>query len=67
MTTAQSFPLTPTDVMLAAVIALNAYSRNVRNPDITRSVCMLRTDLVQATLVREDGDMSVISSAAYGR
>ena len=25
-TTAQSFPLTPTDVILAAVIALNAYS-----------------------------------------
>ena len=26
MTTAQSFPRTPTDVMLGAVIALNAYS-----------------------------------------
>lgn len=27
MTTAQSFPLTPNDVMFAAVIALNAYSK----------------------------------------
>lgn len=26
MTTAQAFPLTPTEVMLAAVMALNAYS-----------------------------------------
>ena len=28
-TTAQSFPRTPTEVMLAAVIALNAYSENI--------------------------------------
>jgi hypothetical protein len=29
MTTAQSLPRTPRDVMFAAVIALNAYSGNV--------------------------------------
>jgi hypothetical protein len=28
-TTAQSFPLTPTDMMFAAVIALNAYSVHI--------------------------------------
>lgn len=30
ITTAQSFPRTPTDVMFAAVIALNAYSNDRR-------------------------------------
>ena len=64
MTTAQSFPLTPTDVMLAEVMALKAYS------EITLAVVpfifhfTLRTDLIEATLIREDGNVSVEARAA---
>jgi hypothetical protein len=72
MTTAQSLPLTPTDVMLAAVMALNAYSCNNVNyclPGAELSneavVLTLHTDLVETTLVREDGNVSVISCTSY--
>lgn len=86
-TTAQSLPLTPTDVMFAAVIALNAYSvilHHTRQPPATCFVTSIvaatssvernrraasdgrsvRTDLVQTTLVGEDGNVSVVACAS---
>ena len=70
MTTAQLLPRTPIDVMLAAVMALKAYSAcdnmislislksrivNLRR----RQRIGPRTNLVEATLIGEDGDVSV--------
>ena len=68
MTTAQLFPLMPTEVMLAAVIALKAYSREdvsgLRDGEEGGSS---HTDLVETTLVREDGDVSVKTRAACAK
>ena len=66
-TTAQSFPRTPTDVMFAAVMALNAYSRHGvhrQPPSAAMHVLRIRrTDLVESALIAEDGDVSVEASA----
>ena len=59
MTTAQSFPLTPIEVMFAAVMALKAYSTHRERP-VMNELPLPLTDLVQSTLIREDGDMTVI-------
>lgn len=70
ITTAQSFPRTPTDVMLAAVMALNAYSvfAACQPPSSRHRVeHIARTDLVKTPLVTEDGDVSVVSRASYDR
>lgn len=56
--------------MFAAVIALNAYSTfptRVSNVRVVRTVETeggLRTNLVEATLIREDGNVSVEACAA---
>lgn len=76
MTTAQSFPLTPMEVMLAAVMALKAYSKDsVSGHDHSTRVEILsqyearsssgkiHTNLVQSTLIREDSDMSVVGAS----
>lgn len=67
-TTAQFFPLTPTEVIFAAVMALNAYSddeNRVELATISRSMSdgFSPTDLIEAPLIREDRDMSIISGA----
>lgn len=69
MTTAQFFPRTPTDVMFAAVIALKAYSGAVSEALLYTPVGRSdpwreRTDLVETTLVGEDGNVSVIACAS---
>ncbi len=67
MTTAQSFPLTPIDVMFAAVMALKAYSGIIGSVKLIQNACggwCQRTDLVEAALVGEDGDVSVETCAA---
>ena len=67
MTTAQSLPRTPSDVMFAAVIALNAYStwRPVSEAwGEEAKGTRMRTDLVEAALVREDGNVSVVACAS---
>ena len=69
---AQCFPLTPIDVMLAAVMALKAYSvfhitlsaplPNLKKvPRQVSNVKKNHTNLVKTPLIREDGDMSIIS------
>ena len=67
ITTAQSFPRTPTEVMLAAVMALNAYSeQRVRRGVLPgpRMRMATLTDLVQTALFGEDGNVSVVTCAA---
>jgi hypothetical protein len=64
ITTAQSLPLMPTDMMFAAVIALNAYSNQTYVNLESWKNFKLRTDLVQSSLVREDGNMPVVGRAA---
>lgn len=68
MTTAQFLPRTPTDVMLAAVMALNAYSVELMVSSGLSRVYALksarRTDLVETSLVRENGDVPVVACAA---
>ena len=59
ITTAQFLPRTPTEVMLTAVIALNAYSVPGQLARAERSTCSSHTNLIQTTLVREDGEMSI--------
>lgn len=85
-TTAQSFPLTPSEVMFAEVMALNAYSRCQRVYRVSQSSWHPprphseriehrqgrhcgeeHTDLVQTSIVREDGDMSVVTCASCSR
>ena len=80
-TTAQFLPLIPTDVILAAVIALKAYSisavnvgqisvtadiSRVENADLRGAVQTL-TDLIETSLIREDSDVSIIARATYQR
>jgi len=70
MTTAQSLPRTPSDVMLAAVMALKAYSGgardwHVRTEEGDSGRASMHTDLVQAALVGEDGDVAVVACASY--
>lgn len=65
MTTAQSLPRTPTDMMLAAEMALKAYSAVVSaalSGPIDTQVGYFRklTDLVQATIVGEDGNVTIV-------
>jgi hypothetical protein len=66
MTTAQSLPRTPTDVMFAAVMALNAYSVWCKSGValVERSWAGAHTDLVETTLIRENGNVSVVACAA---
>jgi hypothetical protein len=70
MTTAQLFPRTPIEVMLAAVMALKAYSAcdsMISLISLTLRIVNMRkrqrigprTNLVEASLVGEDGDVSV--------
>lgn len=78
-TTAQSLPRTPTDMMLAAVMALKAYSiQAVSSVDghrcettghdrswfrsTARTRREKRTDLIQAAIVGEDGDVTIVGT-----
>lgn len=75
-TTAQSLPRTPTDRMLAAVMALKAYSAQPLVPSVCHEgpvsalwtsdvrIVLGHTDLVEPTLIREDCDVSVVAGAA---